>query len=1012
MVFGQGNEERKKQAIRANLSEAFLYWRQKPQQAHSSAMQAATDALAIPLPAAAALGFLIAGCALAQDRQPPHPLWSRARQVCQEAGLQKADAAIATLEARRIPRSHSHNWLLTVHETIATVALTADCLVVAAEALRLTGVARRDRGDYPAALRDFTTAQSCYLKTSEPEKADTLLLAFASVHRLCGEWEQAEQYITRAEENARRGGSPEDIPRVLYARGEMLWGQGRLREARELLQKAQTLWKPLPRSGLRVADCQRLLGSICREQGEVTSAFSLLFNALARFEHLHSTGHIGQTYLEIGLLYAQLGQTGKRKRCIEHATNAAKDMQGSLLRYTILQHSAEMAFTQREYPLALQLLQEARTGLSALPAPRPAARATLLMAEVYALTGQKSHFAQALEDGLKEAHQVNDLVMTRKLHLLAAEEKAKNQQWKEALLAYDAALVQVRQQGSLPDEARVLSNMAVAHIALGNRKEAGTYFQQTISIVKSLHTNASANSPEIALELSGTLNQWLSPYVRFLLQEKRYPDAFAIVQLMKARALREQIARSGVSETAIPAPNASLPQEPSKEQRLREKAVAGNRQLMALQAMGVPANDPRVVKARTTFLQAEQELAQYLDRVAARHPETASRQGARIPETRQILACLSAKEALIEFVSLSDTKIAVIAARRSVSQQINWQGAILAVPPLAQAIRAFQTACNSDQNWYQAGQALSTLLFAKTGLRTFLADTSRLYICPTGPLWNVPFGALPLSGDTPLFEMHEVVLNYAGSLLPTFLSSNPKKPLTPLAKAVLPRKRSALVIAVSDFSALRQGSVSAIPALPSFISAQEGALPDLPNTLTEAQTVAAACPGSQLLLQHQATHTAVLKQMGKHPIVHFATHAQLNDVAPLYSSLALYPQAKDGNPAGPFLTARDLMTCDLSLVETTVLSTCRSGGGTAIAGEGIVGFAWALLAAGCSSLVAAPWPVEDHATAVWMRHFYKARSAGKSRAAAARTAALATRREHAAFANPRHYASFQLIGAP
>ena len=90
------------------------------------------------------------------------------------------------------------------------------------------------------------------------------------------------------------------------------------------------------------------------------------------------------------------------------------------------------------------------------------------------------------------------------------------------------------------------------------------------------------------------------------------------------------------------------------------------------------------------------------------------------------------------------------------------------------------------------------------------------------------------------------------------------------------------------------------------------------------------------------------------------------------------------------------------------LSACSSDPEKAAGGEGLFGVAWAFRAAGCPSVVASQWQVDDKATLPLMTEFYKnLKKPGAHKDAALREAMRTTRNKYPA---PYYWAAFQLIG--
>ena len=185
---------------------------------------------------------------------------------------------------------------------------------------------------------------------------------------------------------------------------------------------------------------------------------------------------------------------------------------------------------------------------------------------------------------------------------------------------------------------------------------------------------------------------------------------------------------------------------------------------------------------------------------------------------------------------------------------------------------------------------------------------------------------------------------------------------------------------------------------------------DLPGTQREADALAKRFPNATVYTRSKAQESIVKQEASKFQRVHLASHAFVNDAAPLLSSIVLANPTPGSGDDG-FLTAREIFDLDLSGVELMVLSACNTARGAKQGGEGVVGLTWALFAAGCPTQVLSQWAVDDSSTATLMTHFYEGLSAGKGKSASLRQAALGTRKERK-YAHPYFWAPFVLIGDP
>jgi CHAT domain-containing protein len=157
----------------------------------------------------------------------------------------------------------------------------------------------------------------------------------------------------------------------------------------------------------------------------------------------------------------------------------------------------------------------------------------------------------------------------------------------------------------------------------------------------------------------------------------------------------------------------------------------------------------------------------------------------------------------------------------------------------------------------------------------------------------------------------------------------------------------------------------------------------------------------------QARKAQVKREMPNYAILHFATHGSLDSAHPLRSALILAPEPENSGEAS-ILEAREIAGMSLT-ARLAVLSACETASGQATGGDGLVVLTWAFRAAGCPAVVATQWKINDSATTVLMRAFYRLLLAGQRTDDALRAAMQAvivdkTRRL------PYYWAAFQIYG--
>jgi tetratricopeptide (TPR) repeat protein len=275
-------------------------------------------------------------------------------------------------------------------------------------------------------------------------------------------------------------------------------------------------------------------------------------------------------------------------------------------------------------------------------------------------------------------------------------------------------------------------------------------------------------------------------------------------------------------------------------------------------------------------------------------------------------------------------------------------------------------------------------------LRGLPPGVTELIIVPEDALHRVPFAALRVGG-------HRVVERFAVHVVPSAAVAlalwSARAPPGPARMLAFGDPRFPLDDA-RDAPATRAHFAA---------FASSGGLTRLPASAAEARSAAAYFPRSQALLGAAASESNLKRvKLEQFRLIHFATHAQVDERAPGRTAIAL---AAGGGEDG-FVTSEDLGSLHLE-ADLVMLSGCSTALGMIVGGEGILGLTGPLLQAGSHSVVATLWPVSDRGSAEFVESFYKFLSRGEAATDALRMAQLDAIRHGAP---PRDWAAFVLTG--
>ena len=134
----------------------------------------------------------------------------------------------------------------------------------------------------------------------------------------------------------------------------------------------------------------------------------------------------------------------------------------------------------------------------------------------------------------------------------------------------------------------------------------------------------------------------------------------------------------------------------------------------------------------------------------------------------------------------------------------------------------------------------------------------------------------------------------------------------------------------------------------------------------EAKEIKALYPQSSVYLEKEATEEKAKTLSPQNDIIHFASHAELNENDPLSSAILLAKSDKEDGR----LEVREIFGMDLK-ASLIVLSACETGLGKLFSGDELIELTRAFIYAGTPSVVASLWSVEDSSAAQLMASFYK-----------------------------------------
>jgi CHAT domain-containing protein/tetratricopeptide (TPR) repeat protein len=866
------------------------------------------------------------------------------------------------------------------------------------DTLNYMGLANKLIGDYQKAVDLYDQARFIISELGDARKEAKLLNNICSLHSDLGEYKNAinfcQQSLSADRDHADRSVEAAAVNNIGIAHAN----SGEYQKALDFFTQALAIHKAMADPRAEAVGLNNI-GWIYGSLGEYQKAIDFYTESL----HVHRAR--GDRYNEalvlnnIGVQYAGLGEYQKALDFYMQAEGlrrAINDLGGQAITLTSIANSYSKLGEQRK---ALEHYNQALTLHRTVGNPRFLANALRAIGELHTDLGDPHKALGYLNEGLEISRAIGD----------------RNG---EAATLFQIARVE-RDRGDL-DEAR-------------NRIEGA------LAAVEALRTDVA--SPQLRASFFASVRQYHEFSIDLLMRlHKQRPsegfDARAILasERARARSLLELLAeaRAGIRQGVDPQ---LLERERSLQQSISDKAERQTRLLSARHTEEQAAAAARELDALTNaFEQVQAKIRQispgYAALTQAAPLELKDIQTKVLdPETLLLEYALGEERSFLwaatptSIQSLELPKRAEIEkAARHMYETLTARSSIVEGESAEQKRQRVKLA---DAQYPKAAAALGRMLLGPVASEL---GTKRLLIVSEGVLQYVPFAALPLPSakqrfgkgeinPPPLIVEHEIVTLPSASVLAVLRRESvgrksADKALAVLADPVFDNGDSRIVLSGRN-RATPGGETSVLDDAKR--SATESGLRDfvrLRFSRQEADEITRFASDGRTLkaIDFAASRaTATSLELTQYGIVHFATHALINNQHPDLSGIVLSLVDEQGGPQNGFLRLYDVYNLRLG-ADLVVLSACQTALGKEIKGEGLVGLTRGFMYAGVPRIVASLWRIDDRGTAELMKRLYEPiLTRGERPAAALRAAQIALRRSKG-WESPYYWAAFTLQG--
>ena len=456
-------------------------------------------------------------------------------------------------------------------------------------------------------------------------------------------------------------------------------------------------------------------------------------------------------------------------------------------------------------------------------------------------------------------------------------------------------------------------------------------------------------------------------------------DALATAEQARARALQD------FANLDVSAPGVSPELVARRRNIYRELAARRARLDVTLDRAG--SGDAHVALIRSDIATLRQQLDQIDAQIGAASAAARAPERARAMRAAFDPATVPADVAIIEYWVGTEDAYVWAATREGVVMAKAGGGAALndAARRLHTALKGFGGVPLAQR--LQLGEALYEA--ALKPVEAQIAGKRRLLIAPDGALHYIPFATLRSGGAASkrfLVESHDIAVIPSIGMLRIGQSRS--------AHTAPPKEMLLVddpVYALDDVrlaGVTKTGNAAAAESrwLNLFRGGERGGdLPRLPATAQEATTIARLLPAGQVdrLEGFAATRDSFLNAgLGRYRLIHVASHAISDSEVPQASALILSTFDRRSQQIDGRVLAADFMNIRLN-ADAVVLSACDTALGKSVAGEGLMGLRYVVLARGAKSVVSSLWPAPDQGTAELMVRFYTALLRDRASGAAA-----------------------------
>ena len=652
------------------------------------------------------------------------------------------------------------------------------------------------------------------------------------------------------------------------------------------------------------------------ELGEFRKAFECAYKALRLSEELNHRSATARALSEMAHVYTYQNNSQQAVACYERAMAILQELgdkiQIAIMRLGIVEQNVVLG----NYDRALEIYREILEQTEAHGDPVGGALIRTAIGNIYTRQGRHEDAMDYYRKSLKASEAANFKLSAAHTLISMSEVYLAESKYAEALTFAEQALSLSRQLDDQFPLHFALTAIGHCQLGLGRHAEARRAFVEAISIIEELRAHSAGGVEERQRHFESKLGAYYG-MIRLLAQENQPKEALVYAESAKARALLDVLRQGRVSIQ-----KAMTREEQEKERQLKSELTRLNTELARVTQSG-RQNEGRVGEIKPLLEKARLNYEAFQNSLYAERPELKAQRGeAPVINAQELTVLLpDATSALLEYAVTDDQTYLFAITKAPGKADVDLRVYTLPIKrdELTRRTEAFRLQLAGRDLGFRASAAGLYDLLLKPA-QAQLRGKTNLIIVPDDILWDLPFQALLANPNRFLIE--NAAIAYAPSL--TSLREMMKRrrdqrggdastPLLAMGNPLLGKetiKRATLVTRDEKFDPLPEA---------------EQEVKGLSRMYGTSR--------SKVYVGPEAREDRAKAEAGQARILHFATHAILNNASPMYSHLALAP---GGANEDGLLEAWELMQLDLK-ADLVVLSACETARGHASAGEGIIG---------------------------------------------------------------------------